>query len=181
MLLWCCLPWPAQLAGQLTQRRPPNLVCQPGAGQAWRQLWAEPWAERPLPAPPTPPARPMPQALNVYVDQLAKGGHPRSCTVEFWVKDGDQLNRIQALLPASGTLGPLFLAFGLITEEELRAGAGREEITDVNFLQWLRQTVSEAISMQVGASNWGAAAGGTARLLSTGRCARALSQGGPCV
>lgn len=87
------------------------------------------------------------QALNVYVEQLGKGVIPKSSTVEFWVRDGERLVRVEALLPSSGTLGPLFFAFGLISEDELRAGAGREDVADVNFLQWLKSTVSEAVSI----------------------------------
>ncbi len=87
------------------------------------------------------------QALNSYVEQLARGSSPPSTTLEFWVKDGEQrMARIQALLPASGSLGPLFYAFGLITEEELRSGTGgREDVSDVNFLQWLQATVNDAL------------------------------------
>lgn len=70
---------------------------------------------------------------------------PRSATCEFFVKDGDRLGRVEALLPSTGSLGPLFYAFGLITEEELQAGTGREDVSDTNFLQWLRDTVYEAV------------------------------------
>lgn len=44
--------------------------------------------------------------------------------VEFFVKEGSVLTPIRADLPGYGSLGPLFLAFGLITAEELQAGAG---------------------------------------------------------
>jgi len=64
------------------------------------------------------------------------------------VKDGEHLTRIDALLPSTGSLGPLFYAFGLITEEELKAGAaGREDVADTNFLEWLRDTVFEAVKI----------------------------------
>lgn len=64
------------------------------------------------------------QALNSYVEQVARGITPRSTSVEFWVKDGEHLTRIDAQLPSTGSLGPIFFAFGLISEEELQAGAG---------------------------------------------------------
>jgi len=85
------------------------------------------------------------QVLNVYLDALAQGLTPTSATVEFWVKDRDQLSSLQALLPSSGSLGPLFYAFDLISEAELQAGTGRAERADVDFLQWLRDTVEEAV------------------------------------
>lgn len=65
------------------------------------------------------------QALNSYVEQVARGITPRSTSVEFWVKDGEEhLSRIDAQLPSTGSLGPLFFAFGLISQEELQAGTG---------------------------------------------------------
>ncbi len=64
------------------------------------------------------------QVLNAYVDNLSRGVRPAAAQVEFFVKDGSALTPIRAELPAYGSLGPLFLAFGLITQEELAAGAG---------------------------------------------------------
>jgi Domain of unknown function (DUF4460) len=88
------------------------------------------------------------KALNSYVEQVARGITPRSASVEFWVKDGESLSRIDALLPSTGSLGPLFYAFALITEEELQAGAGgRDDVADTNFLEWLRDTVFEAVKI----------------------------------
>lgn len=81
------------------------------------------------------------------MEQVARGITPRSQNVEFWVKDGERLLKVDALLPSSGSLGPLFFAFGLITEEELQAGTGRADVSDTNFLDWLRQTVNEAVKM----------------------------------
>lgn len=105
---------------------------------------------------------------------------PRATTVEFWVRsspsslpgsaqssfqedEGDQppppppppseqlLTRIVATLPSSGSLAPLFFAFGLITDAELRAGAGGifgsgSSSSDTDFLEWLRETVSGAVA-----------------------------------
>lgn len=87
------------------------------------------------------------QALNSYVEQVARGITPRSTSVEFWVKDGEHLTRIDAQLPSTGSLGPLFFAFGLISQEELQAGTGRDDVADTNFLEWLRDTVYEAVKI----------------------------------
>jgi hypothetical protein len=106
---------------------------------------------------------------------------PRATTVEFWVRSspsslpgsaqssfqeeeerGDPpppppppseqlLTRIVATLPSSGSLAPLFFAFGLITDAELRAGAGGifgsgSSSSDTDFLEWLRETVCGAVA-----------------------------------
>ena len=69
------------------------------------------------------------QALNAYCDDVASGRRPAAARLEFFVREADGvLGRIDAPLPAHGSLGPLFLAFGLITEEELRRGAGAAEL-----------------------------------------------------
>ncbi|KAK9817188.1 hypothetical protein WJX72_010816 [[Myrmecia] bisecta] len=86
--------------------------------------------------------------LNNYVDELTRGGFTSSASVEFWVKeDGGLLTKIQAELPAYGSLGPLFYAFGLISSEELRSGIGTYERGEDNrsFLHWLSETVAEAV------------------------------------
>lgn len=63
--------------------------------------------------------------LNVYVDALAHGRTLDGSLLEFWVKDdAAQLIRVEAQLPAFGSLGPLFYAFNLITQEELEQGLG---------------------------------------------------------
>jgi len=70
------------------------------------------------------------QALNAYCDDVASGRRPAAARLEFFVRDEADgvLGRVDAPLPAHGSLGPLFLAFGLITEEELRQGAGAAEL-----------------------------------------------------
>ncbi|GAB4823551.1 hypothetical protein N2152v2_010597 [Parachlorella kessleri] len=88
------------------------------------------------------------KVLNAYVDQLSRGMRPPAAKVEFFVKDGAVLTPIRADLPAYGSLGPLFLAFGLISQEELAAGVGSCSLGGVNdrdFLQWLNETVAEAV------------------------------------
>ncbi len=80
------------------------------------------------------------------MEGLATGSVPRSTTLEFWIKDDDDgLRKVTALLPASGYLGELFHAFGLITKEQLESEAARSQAADVNFLQWLQSTVQEAV------------------------------------
>lgn len=70
------------------------------------------------------------------MDQISAGRVPVASTVVFYVRDAtavagangansDGLARVEALLPASGSLGPLFYAFGLISRDELDAGRRR--------------------------------------------------------
>ena len=69
------------------------------------------------------------QVLNVYCDEVARGRRPAAAHLEFFVREADGvLGRVEAPLPGHGSLGPLFLAFGLITEDELRRGAGAAEL-----------------------------------------------------
>lgn len=64
------------------------------------------------------------QVLNNYVASLTQEQHIDAGWVTFWLLDGSSLSRVDAELPAHGSLGPLFHAFGLISDEELRSGAG---------------------------------------------------------
>ena len=64
------------------------------------------------------------QVLNNYVASLTQEQHIDAAWVIFWLLDGSSLSRVDAELPAHGSLGPLFHAFGLISDEELRSGAG---------------------------------------------------------
>ena len=67
---------------------------------------------------------PLLQALNNYVDSSAKRQVQQSVPISFWVREDDSFVKIEAELPSHGSLGPLFYAFGLITDEELRQGYG---------------------------------------------------------
>lgn len=88
----------------------------------------------------------MLQLLNSYVEGLTQGAVTKSTTLEFWVKDDDgALRKVAALLPATGYLGELFHAFGLITKEQLDSDSARSQAADINFLQWLRSTVQQAV------------------------------------
>ena len=62
--------------------------------------------------------------LNNYVDELGRGARSDGARVEFWVLEAGTLARLEADLPPHGSLGPLFFAFGLISAEDLRSGAG---------------------------------------------------------
>lgn len=64
------------------------------------------------------------QVLNGYVDALGRGGRAEGARLEFWVSEAGALARLEAELPPHGSLGPLFYAFGLISAEDLRSGAG---------------------------------------------------------
>jgi hypothetical protein len=86
--------------------------------------------------------------LNQYVDNLASGLNPAAISVSFWTKGDLQLELLHATL--SGSLGNLYLAFGLISEEEwaeMRASnpAG-VSADDTNLLQWLNETVQDAVA-----------------------------------
>lgn len=64
------------------------------------------------------------------------------------------LRRIEARLSTSGSLAPLFFAFGLISSDELqkqdlfsatRLGSQEGDVGDTNFLHWLKEQVAEAV------------------------------------
>lgn len=89
------------------------------------------------------------QALNAYADQLSQGLRPQAAKLTFYVRggEGEALTEIPAELPAYGSLGPLFYAFGLITQEELKEGYGScgQGADDRDLAAWLRETVAEAV------------------------------------
>eukprot|EP00887_Chlorella_sp_A99_P008131 scaffold12.g8131.t1 len=92
------------------------------------------------------------KALNIYADQLSQGLRPEPARVEFYVREaggGGGLARVAAELPAWGSLGPLFLAFGLITEQELAEGAAALQCSTVqrnqHALTHQVQVVEEAV------------------------------------
>ncbi|KAG2489643.1 hypothetical protein HYH03_011922 [Edaphochlamys debaryana] len=85
------------------------------------------------------------QVLNAYVDDLAKGLSPSPARLEFYVREAGALMKREAELPATGSLAPLFYAFGLITAEELQASDPYAAVQDTNFLSWLQETVHEAV------------------------------------
>lgn len=68
--------------------------------------------------------RAAPQVLNGYVDALGRGARTEGALIELWVLEAGALARLEADLPPHGSLGPLFYAFGLISAEDLRSGAG---------------------------------------------------------
>lgn len=88
------------------------------------------------------------QVLNGYIDELSRGNAPPPANLLFYVKNEqtDQLAQVAANLSTSGSLAPLFFAFGFINADELRdAMANGPSVEDTNFLQWLRETVAEAV------------------------------------
>ena len=85
--------------------------------------------------------------LNEYVDKLATGGNPAPVSVSFWIKGDLQLQLLDANL--NGSLAGLYLAFGLITPEELEEmQAGDKLVTaeDTNLIKWLDETVKDAVA-----------------------------------
>ncbi len=90
------------------------------------------------------------QALNSYVDEMAAGGYPPRIVVQFWVRAAPgQLLLRRAELPSSGSLAPLFHAFGLISDEQLaaarplRADNGNGD-DGRQLLDWIAEAVREA-------------------------------------
>ena len=56
---------------------------------------------------------------------LADSGHCEQQRVQFYCQDAGQGPRLrQAILPGHGSLGPVFHAFGLISQQEMEAGVG---------------------------------------------------------
>lgn len=89
------------------------------------------------------------QVLNAYVAELGGLQRHAAAKVSFFIRAAAGLQRIEAELPPQGSLGPLFLAFDLITLAELEGGAGlltASEQDQRNFLQWLGETVAHAVS-----------------------------------
>lgn len=85
------------------------------------------------------------QKLNNYVDELAKQRQPKPVSLEFYVREGPQLKRLQAQLTPSGSLAPLFFAFGLMSAEDLASEGYVSSADDTNFLAWLKDQVQEAV------------------------------------
>lgn len=86
--------------------------------------------------------------LNQYVDKLATGANPPAISVSFWTRGDLQLELTDAVL--DGSLGNLYLAFGLISEEEWAELRARNPTgvtgDDINLLQWLDETVRDAVA-----------------------------------
>lgn len=61
----------------------------------------------------------MSQVLNHYIDCLSKGQPLFQKCIRFYVTNVSYTRSVEVVLPASGSLLPLFNAFGLISAEEL--------------------------------------------------------------
>ena len=61
----------------------------------------------------------MLQVLNHYIDCLSKGQPLFQRRIRFYVANTSHVRTLEVELPASGSLIPLFNAFGLISAEEL--------------------------------------------------------------
>lgn len=79
------------------------------------------------------------------MDELSKGRVPRPTRLEFYVRENSQLRRLEAQLSASGSLSPLFFAFGLVSADEMRAADNQSLASDTNMLAWLQDQVQEAV------------------------------------
>lgn len=115
--------------------------------------------------------------LNVYCDSLASGGVVQEARVTFLVKrpisengaapgdkkshksayasslDGsEQLQRIDAVLPAHGSLAPLLFAFGLLSDDLYSAEATETPgKRDATLVTWLQSMVRDALAAAEGA------------------------------
>ncbi|KAK9858382.1 hypothetical protein WJX84_005474 [Apatococcus fuscideae] len=90
------------------------------------------------------------KVLNNYLDQLSASTCSASSYVTFWVKvpHNTGCQKVDAQLPAFGSLGPLFFAFGLISQEDLRNGSGRLAgggDDKRSFVGWLGEAVAQAL------------------------------------
>ena len=88
------------------------------------------------------------QLLNVYADQLAQGHAPSPTRLEFYIRQGDgHFSHITADLPSTGSLSPLFFAFALISEEDVRkdlSSAAAATTDSRDLYEWLSQVAAEA-------------------------------------
>lgn len=117
-------------------------------GPAAHAAFQAPWANS-LDSPALAPAAVAAgsQNLNAFIDDLSQGRAPRYTRLEFYVRDGPQLRRVEATLGGQGGVAPLLYAFGLISAEELQASdsSGLGSGVDTNFLDWLREQVQDAV------------------------------------
>ena len=58
------------------------------------------------------------QVLNDYIDRLSRGQPLFQHNVQFCTANGGEIRTVEVVLPVSGNLGPLFHAFGLMSEDE---------------------------------------------------------------
>ncbi|KAL3131939.1 hypothetical protein ABBQ38_007635 [Trebouxia sp. C0009 RCD-2024] len=84
------------------------------------------------------------KVLNDYIDRLSRGEPLSQQHMEFCIVAGEDISTIKAVLPASGSLGPLFHAFGLTSEAERAHHTTSPGDVDVPFLTWLAGIVSHA-------------------------------------
>lgn len=87
------------------------------------------------------------KVLNEYIDRLSRGKMLFQQRVEFCTVAGEDISTIKAVLPASGNLGPLFHAFGLISEAESDHHTTSPGEVDLPFLTWLAGIVSHASTL----------------------------------
>ena len=113
------------------------------------------------------------KALNGYVDAMSSTGStfsfgdssfPRESHLVFWVSDGpNDMRAISVVLPAEGSLVPLYSAFGLLNEEQCAAMRRKEkrsrqrgrslaederdaDTEEHTLLEWLSTTIRDAVA-----------------------------------
>lgn len=85
------------------------------------------------------------KVLNAYVQHLSKGEPVSQHNIRFCTVNAGHINKVEVELPSSGSLSPLFHAFGLISDDEFSSQRHSPSgAADVDFLAWLRGTVSQA-------------------------------------
>lgn len=75
------------------------------------------------------------QVLNDYIDRLSRGEPLSQQHMEFCIVAGEDISTIKAVLPASGSLGPLFHAFGLTSEAERAHHTTSPGLLDLHAVQ----------------------------------------------
>ena len=88
--------------------------------------------------------------LNAFVDTIRSHGRVSPLSLHFSVQRGLDLESVTVELPRSGSLAPLYAAFGLDAGDAAGAdaaasGCGHAGALDVSLLDWLAETVRDAV------------------------------------
>lgn len=92
------------------------------------------------------------QVLNNYIDRLSRGHSVSQHIVQFCTASGGQIRTVEVVLPASGNLGPLFHAFGLMSEDEASSHHAAPGLLLRQLVSSLLSCLSTATNLQCSAS-----------------------------
>lgn len=81
------------------------------------------------------------------MDDVANDIQPQSVSLDFWAKSGDEMRAVHVELSESGSLAPLFFAFGLVSKEEYLESRDSSAHADQDLLEWLREMVDQAVEV----------------------------------